>query len=78
MLTFALSAIAAELPGQRRRRRLLRRCPGEDAANNGLTLWLPNALYIPKTTEGAKLEAAKKFLAFVATPDGCDAADRRR
>ncbi|WP_350276081.1 extracellular solute-binding protein [Kribbella sp. HUAS MG21] len=45
--------------------------PGDDASKNGLTLWTPGGLYIPKTTTGEKLEAAKKFLAFVASPDGC-------
>jgi raffinose/stachyose/melibiose transport system substrate-binding protein len=45
--------------------------PGDDAAKNGLTLWTPGGLYIPKTTSGDKLDAAKKFLAFVASPDGC-------
>ncbi len=45
--------------------------PGDDAATNGLTLWTPGGLYIPKTTSGDKLDAAKKFLAFVASPDGC-------
>jgi raffinose/stachyose/melibiose transport system substrate-binding protein len=45
--------------------------PGKDAAKNGLTLWLPPAVYVPRTTEGDKLEAAKKFLAFVASPEGC-------
>jgi raffinose/stachyose/melibiose transport system substrate-binding protein len=47
--------------------------PGTDASKNGLTLWLPGGIYIPRTTEGAKLDAAKKFLAFAATPAGCDA-----
>jgi len=45
--------------------------PGDDAATNGLTLWTPGGIYIPKTTSGDKLDAAKKFLAFVASPDGC-------
>ncbi len=45
--------------------------PAQDAANTRLTIWLPNAYYIPKTTEGAKLEAAKKFVAFVNSPEGC-------
>ena len=45
--------------------------PGQDASKDGLTLWLPPALYIPKTTEGDKLDAAKKFAAFVASPEGC-------
>lgn len=47
--------------------------PGTDAATNGPTLWYPSGLYIPKTTEGAKLEAAKKFQAFMTTPEGCAA-----
>ncbi|MEV7628312.1 ABC transporter substrate-binding protein [Actinoplanes sp. NPDC089786] len=45
--------------------------PGNDAAKNGLTVWTPNGLYIPQTTTGDKLAAAKKFLAFVGSPDGC-------
>jgi len=47
--------------------------PGDDAAKNGVTLWLPAGVYIPKTTTGAKLDAAKKFLAFLTTKPGCDA-----
>lgn len=44
--------------------------PGDDAANNGLTTWMPAGLYIPKTT---KHEAeAKEFVAFVASVEGCD------
>ena len=46
--------------------------PGDDAAKNGLTIWMPAGVYIPKTTEGAKLDAAKKFAAFVASKEGCD------
>ena len=45
--------------------------PGDNAATNGLTVWSPSGLYIPKTVTGAKLDAAKKFIAFVASPDGC-------
>ena len=47
--------------------------PGDNEADYGLTVWTPAALYIPTTTEGEKLEAAKKFLAYVATPEACDA-----
>ncbi|GAA5134194.1 ABC transporter substrate-binding protein [Pseudonocardia adelaidensis] len=47
--------------------------PGDDPAKNGLTVWSPNGVYIPKTTEGAKLDAAKKLEAFIASPAGCDA-----
>jgi len=45
--------------------------PGDDAAKNGMTVWAPNGVYIPKSVEGAKLDAAKKFLAFIASPEGC-------
>ncbi|WP_062431653.1 ABC transporter substrate-binding protein [Herbidospora daliensis] len=45
--------------------------PGDDAAKHGATVWEPAALYIAKTTE--HLDAAKKFLAFVASPAGTDA-----
>jgi raffinose/stachyose/melibiose transport system substrate-binding protein len=47
--------------------------PGDDAAKNGATIWMPPGLYIPKSTEGTQLEAAKKFVAFVASPEGCEA-----
>jgi raffinose/stachyose/melibiose transport system substrate-binding protein len=46
--------------------------PGDDASTNGMTVWAPGGVYIPKTTEGAKLDAAKKFVAFVASPAGCE------
>ena len=44
--------------------------PGPDAANNGMTIWPGNGMYIPKTVEGDKLDAAKKFIAFVSQPAG--------
>ena len=47
--------------------------PGDDAETNGLTVWMPtNTVYVPKSTEGDKLEAAKKFLEFLTTPESCD------
>jgi raffinose/stachyose/melibiose transport system substrate-binding protein len=46
--------------------------PAQDAANTRVTIWMPNAFYIPKTTEGAELEAAKKFIAFANSPEGCE------
>ncbi|MBF8192594.1 extracellular solute-binding protein [Nonomuraea sp. K274] len=45
--------------------------PGDDPATSGATVWEPNAIYIAKTTE--KLDAAKKFLVFVASPAGTEA-----
>ncbi|MFI7633210.1 ABC transporter substrate-binding protein [Nonomuraea sp. NPDC049400] len=48
--------------------------PGTDPAKNGATLWEPGGVYIPKTTKN--LEAAKKFLAFVASPAAADAVSK--
>lgn len=45
--------------------------PAPKADDTTLTVWLPNAAYIPRTTEGAKLDAAKKFLAFMSSDAGC-------
>lgn len=46
--------------------------PGDDAATNGVTLWEPDGIYIPTTTTGAKLDAAKKFTAWMASKAACD------
>ncbi|MGA4989497.1 ABC transporter substrate-binding protein [Nonomuraea bangladeshensis] len=48
--------------------------PGADAAKNGATLWEPAGVYIPKTTEN--LDAAKKFLAYVASPAAAEAMNK--
>lgn len=48
--------------------------PGDDAAKYGLTVWMPPALYIPKST--AHPAEARKFVAFVASPAGCAAQTR--
>ncbi|CAM3424679.1 ABC transporter substrate-binding protein [Occultella aeris] len=45
--------------------------PAQDAADTRLTVWLPNAMYIPNTTEGDQLEAAQRFLAFTQSEEGC-------
>jgi raffinose/stachyose/melibiose transport system substrate-binding protein len=47
--------------------------PGDDGSAPGMTLWEPAGVYIPTTTEGAKLEAAKRFVAFFVTAEGCAA-----
>jgi len=46
--------------------------PGSDAETNGLTSWFPGGVYVPQTTTGDKLEAAKAFIDFIATPQACD------
>ncbi|GAA4777123.1 ABC transporter substrate-binding protein [Microbacterium gilvum] len=45
--------------------------PGESAADNALTVWQPGAVYVPTSTEGARLESAKTFLAWLTTPESC-------
>jgi raffinose/stachyose/melibiose transport system substrate-binding protein len=70
MLTFAIAGIAANYPDKLKDIGLFA-LPGDDASKNGLTVWAPAGVYIPKTTTGAKLDAAKKFVAFIASPDGC-------
>ncbi|MEV7756953.1 extracellular solute-binding protein [Microbacterium sp. NPDC089180] len=46
--------------------------PADAAADTTLTVWQPSAMYIPKTTEGAELDAAKNFVAFANSSAGCD------
>lgn len=50
--------------------------PAQNAEDTKLTVWLPNAFYIPKTTEGDKLEAAKRFIAFAQSEAGCEIQNR--
>jgi raffinose/stachyose/melibiose transport system substrate-binding protein len=42
--------------------------PGDKAGSNGLTIWMPAALYLNKN--GKNVEAAKKFAAFYISPEG--------
>jgi raffinose/stachyose/melibiose transport system substrate-binding protein len=43
-----------------------------DSGEPHATVWEPAAAYIPKTTTGDKLTAAKKLVAFINSPTGCD------
>lgn len=45
--------------------------PGDDANNNGLTMWVGEGAYVYAQTEHP--EEAKKFVAFIASKEGCDA-----
>ncbi|MCR2824382.1 ABC transporter substrate-binding protein [Microbacterium sp. zg.Y909] len=45
--------------------------PSDDADSNGLTVWMNNGVYVPQTTTGAQLEAAKEFIAWLVTPESC-------
>ena len=71
ILSAMVSQLIADNPGSENKIGLFA-IPGTDAAKNGLTVWAPNGLYIPTSTTGDKLEAAKKFLAFIASPEGCE------
>lgn len=46
--------------------------PAAEAEHTQATIWQPNAVYVPASTEGAELEAAKAFVAFVNSAAGCD------
>jgi raffinose/stachyose/melibiose transport system substrate-binding protein len=70
ILSSAVAQIVANFPDQAKDIGLFA-LPGDNAATNGLTVWAPAGVYIPKTTTGAKLDAAKKFADFIASPDGC-------
>lgn len=48
--------------------------PSDDSNVNGLTVWMPNGIYIPTTTEGAQLEAAKAFIEWSTSAEACEVA----
>src|SRR5690606_25854340 len=70
MLTFAIDGIAQNYPENLQDVGFFA-IPGDDAAKNGLTVWMPAAVYISKTTQHP--EEAKKFLGFIASTKGCEA-----
>ena len=43
--------------------------PGDDASKNGLTVWMPAALYIP--TASKHIDEARRFADFVGSVEGC-------
>jgi raffinose/stachyose/melibiose transport system substrate-binding protein len=71
MLTAVVPAIVANTPDKVKDVGFFA-LPGDDAATNGLTTWYPAGVYIPTSTKGDKLAAAKKFVGFIATPAACD------
>lgn len=44
--------------------------PGTDAAKNGLTVWMPSALYVSSKSE--HVDEAKKFIDWVGTKEACE------
>ncbi|MGL4309177.1 MAG: ABC transporter substrate-binding protein [Paracoccaceae bacterium] len=69
MLTFALGNMQQNFPENVNDVGFFAQ-PGPDAASNGLTVWMPAALYIPAASPN--VDAAKAFLSFVATVEGCN------
>jgi raffinose/stachyose/melibiose transport system substrate-binding protein len=70
MLTFAVPEIVANYPDQADNVGFFA-IPGDDADANGLTTWLSAGVYLAASSEHQ--DAAKKFLAFIASTEGCDA-----
>ncbi len=70
MLTFALSAIMQDHPDHLQDVGFFAQ-PGDSAANNGMTVWLPAGMYIYKGSKHKK--EAMAFSNFVATVDACNA-----
>lgn len=69
MLTFGIGAIAETVPDHIQDVGFFA-LPGETADKNGLTTWMPDSIYAAKTS--ASPELAKAFIAFIASPEGCD------
>ncbi|KQN72494.1 extracellular solute-binding protein [Devosia sp. BK] len=69
MLTFGIGAIAETVPDHIQDVGFFAQ-PGDSAETNGLTTWMPDSIYVAKST--ANPDLAKDFVAFVASPEGCD------
>ncbi len=69
MLTFAISNIQANYPENLNDVGFFA-IPGDNAASNGLTVWMPPGVYIAKTSKHQA--EAKKFVAFLASVAGCN------
>ncbi|MDP1719870.1 MAG: ABC transporter substrate-binding protein [Candidatus Nanopelagicaceae bacterium] len=65
MLTFVASTLVKDYPKQAENIGFFAQ-PGASAQENGLTVWMPNGLFIPKSTK--HLSAAKKFVAYSVSP----------
>ena len=75
ILTFAQATIVQNYPDQAADIGFFA-VPGESPDTNGLTTWMPSSVYSPATTEHP--EEVKRFMAFVASPEGCDAITEAR
>lgn len=68
MLTFAMATVKQNTPDNINDLGYFA-LPGPTADKNGLTVWMPSALYIPAAS--ANVDVAKDFLNFVASVEGC-------
>ncbi len=68
MLTFALGNVKQNFPDKLNDVGFFAQ-PGDDAAKNGLTVWMPSGIYV--AAKSTNVEAAKGFAKFVASPEGC-------
>ncbi|MFP5075857.1 ABC transporter substrate-binding protein [Rhizobium sp. YIM 134829] len=68
MLTFAIGALKQNYPEHLGDVGFFAQ-PGDDASKNGLTVWMPTALYIPAASPNQ--EEARKFVDFVGSAEGC-------
>lgn len=75
MLSFALPTIATNWPDKINDMGFFAQ-PGPSANNNGATIWMLLANYIPLTTTGKNLEAALDFLAFTVSPEAVAALNK--
>lgn len=67
MLTFALPNIEANYPDAIGSIGAFAQ-PGDDASDNGLTVWMPGAVYV--NAQGSNTEAALKWVGFFASAEG--------
>jgi raffinose/stachyose/melibiose transport system substrate-binding protein len=71
MLTASLATVAQNQPSELNDIGFFA-LPADNAADTQATIWQPNAFYIPKTTTGDKLTAAKNFIAYISSSKvGC-------
>lgn len=68
MLTFAMATVKQNTPDNINDLGYFA-LPGPTADKNGLTVWMPSALYVPAASPN--VDAAKGFLDFVASVEGC-------
>jgi raffinose/stachyose/melibiose transport system substrate-binding protein len=70
MLTFGIGTVQQNFPEDLPNLGFFAQ-PGPDASKNGLTVWMPAALYVPAAAKN--LEEAKKFVNWVASVEACTA-----